>query len=129
MTGDPNGPIPDLGTFIKDQRELARLSVRRLADMAGVSNPYLSQIERGLRRPSADILRQIAQALRISAESLYVRAGMLDERDGGEEPEVPEAIRRDRHLTDDQKRAMLAVYEGFRAFPARDGGPAGSWKG
>jgi transcriptional regulator with XRE-family HTH domain len=124
MTGDPLGPLSDLGTFIKDQRELARLSVRRLADMAGVSNPYLSQIERGLRRPSADILRQIAQALRISAETLYVRAGILDERDGDADLGVPDAIRRDRHLTDDQKRALLAVYEGFRASGGRDAEPA-----
>lgn len=115
MTGDPASHLGDLGTFIKDQRELARLSVRRLADMAGVSNPYLSQIERGLRRPSADILRQIAQALRISAESLYVRAGILDEREGELDLEVPDAIRRDPLLTDDQKRALLAVYEGFVA--------------
>jgi len=114
MTGDPAGHLGDLGAFIKDQRELARLSVRRLADMAGVSNPYLSQIERGLRRPSADILRQIAQALRISAESLYVRAGILEEREHEEDLEVPDAIRRDPYLTDDQKRALLAVYEGFR---------------
>jgi transcriptional regulator with XRE-family HTH domain len=115
MTSDPASHLGDLGAFIKDQRELARLSVRRLADISGVSNPYLSQIERGLRRPSADILRQIAQALRISAESLYVRAGILDERDGELELEVPDAIRRDPLLTDDQKRALLAVYEGFVA--------------
>jgi transcriptional regulator with XRE-family HTH domain len=128
MTGDPAGHLGDLGAFIKDQRELARLSVRRLADMAGVSNPYLSQIERGLRRPSADILRQIAQALRISAESLYVRAGILDEREGDEPLEVPDAIRRDIRLSDDQKRALIAVYEGFRAMadsPESPGSAAG----
>jgi transcriptional regulator with XRE-family HTH domain len=115
MTGEPAGHLGDLGAFIKDQRELARLSVRRLADMAGVSNPYLSQIERGLRRPSADILRQIASALRISAESLYVRAGILDEREGEDGFDVPEAVRRDPYLSDEQKQALLAVYEGFRA--------------
>jgi transcriptional regulator with XRE-family HTH domain len=115
MTSDPASHLGDLGTFIKDQRELARLSVRRLADMAGVSNPYLSQIERGLRQPSATILRQIAMALRISAESLYVRAGILDERDDDEMLAVPEAIRRDPYLSDDQKRALLAVYDGFRS--------------
>ena len=120
----------DVGAFIRNQRERAKLSVRRLAELADVSNPYLSQIERGLRRPSADILRQIAQALRISAESLYVRAGMLDEREGDEDLEVPDAIRRDPHLTDDQKRALLAVYEGFRASTTLQGrGPAGSTKG
>ncbi len=73
----------DLGEFIREQRNVARLSVRRLSDMAGISNPYLSQIERGLRRPSAEILQQIARALRISAETLYVRAGILDAREVG----------------------------------------------
>ena len=73
----------ELGEFIREQRSVARLSVRRLSDMAGISNPYLSQIERGLRRPSAEILQQIARALRISAETLYVRAGILEARDTG----------------------------------------------
>ncbi len=76
--------IADVGEFIKSQRETAQMSVRRLADLAGVSNPYLSQIERGLRKPSADILQQIAKALQISAETLYVRAGLLsDDADSG----------------------------------------------
>ncbi|MDQ1401238.1 MAG: hypothetical protein QOK20_3170, partial [Acidimicrobiaceae bacterium] len=73
----------ELGEFIREQRSGARLSLRRLSDMAGISNPYLSQIERGLRKPSAEILQQIAKALRISAETLYVRAGILEERVDG----------------------------------------------
>jgi transcriptional regulator with XRE-family HTH domain len=104
----------DLGDFIRGQREVARMSVRRLAELAEISNPYLSQIERGLRRPSADILQQIAKALRISAETLYVRAGILD-ADAATEVTVPEAIRRDGSLSSEQKQALLAVYQGFRA--------------
>ena len=112
----------DLGEFIRAQREVARMSVRRLAQLARVSNPYLSQIERGLRRPSADILQQIARALGISAETLYVRAGILDPDD--EHPvSVPEAIRRDPHLTADQKQTLLAVYHEFRSVAARDVDP------
>src|SRR6476661_3386843 len=75
-------PLPDLGAYLREQRESAQLSLRQLAEMAGVSNPYLSQIERGLKRPSAEILQQIAKGLQVSAESLYVRAGILDERVG-----------------------------------------------
>ena len=85
----------DLGEFIRSQREVTQLSLRRLAELAGVSNPYLSQIERGLRRPSAEILQQIAKALRISAESLYVRAGILDPDGVADELTVREAIQRD----------------------------------
>lgn len=107
-------PWDDLGEFIRDQREVTQLSLRRLAEMAGVSNPYLSQIERGLRRPSAEILQQIAKALRISAESLYVRAGILDP-DGLPEVSVREAIQRDPALTSDQKHSLLTVYESFVA--------------
>ncbi len=88
------------------------MSVRKLAELAEVSNPYLSQIERGLRKPSADILQQIAKALRISAEQLYVRAGILDP-DEIDEVRVPDAIRRDPHLTAEQKRSLLTVYESF----------------
>ena len=104
--------LAELGEFIRAQRELAQMSVRRLADVAGVSNPYLSQIERGLRRPSAEILQQLAKALRISVETLYVRAGFLSD----EEPELPsvrEAITNDPRLTPEQKRALLGVYESF----------------
>jgi transcriptional regulator with XRE-family HTH domain len=102
----------DIGAFIRAQREMAQLSVRRLAELAEVSNPYLSQIERGLRRPSAEILQQLANGLRISVESLYVRAGILpdDERGPGS---VREAIGADELLTDDQKAALLNVYESF----------------
>jgi transcriptional regulator with XRE-family HTH domain len=105
-------PWRDLGEFIREQRNVARLSVRRLSDMAGISNPYLSQIERGLRRPSAEILQQIARALRISAETLYVRAGILDARDM--EADLTEAILSEPTLTEDQKRTLLRIYRSFR---------------
>ncbi|MDQ6615178.1 MAG: helix-turn-helix domain-containing protein [Actinomycetota bacterium] len=101
----------DLGEFIREQRSGARLSLRRLSDMAGISNPYLSQIERGLRKPSAEILQQIAKALRISAETLYVRAGILEERDGG--PGLVAEILRDPTLNEDQKQALIRVYSSF----------------
>jgi len=105
-------PLVDLGAFIRAQREIARMSVRKLAELADVSNPYLSQIERGMRRPSAEILQQLADALRISAESLYVRAGFLrPETERGRT--VAEAIERDPDLTEDQKRALLNVYRSF----------------
>ena len=102
----------DLGEFIREQRNLGQLSLRKLSEQAGVSNPYLSQIERGVRKPSAEILRQIARALEISSEELYVRAGILDER--SDQPGVRGAIRADRHLTEDQKKTLLSVYESFR---------------
>jgi transcriptional regulator with XRE-family HTH domain len=102
----------DLGEFIREQRRTAQISVRQLARLAGVSNPYLSQIERGLRRPSAEILQQIAKGLRISAEALYVQAGILDERfsDGV----VVDAVLADTTLTERQKQVMLEVYDSFR---------------
>jgi transcriptional regulator with XRE-family HTH domain len=103
----------DLGEFIREQRNRGELSLRKLSELSGISNPYLSQIERGLRRPSADILQNIARALEISAETLYVRAGILDEpTDVGD---LAEHIRRDPHLTEDQKRALISIYESFRA--------------
>jgi transcriptional regulator with XRE-family HTH domain len=102
----------ELGEFIREQRRVGHLSLRRLSDMAGISNPYLSQIERGLRKPSADILQQIARALEISAESLYIRAGILDER--GDEPDVIGEIQRDNRLTEDQKRTLVRIYQSFR---------------
>jgi transcriptional regulator with XRE-family HTH domain len=106
--------LNDLGEFIRSQREVARISVRRLAELADVSNPYLSQIERGLRKPSAEILQQIAKALQISSESLYVRAGILDpERDP--EVNVVDAVHRDPYLDAEQKRTLLRVYESLRA--------------
>ena len=109
---DLEGRLVDLGNLIKSQREVARMSVRRLAQLAGVSNPYLSQIERGLRKPSAEILQQIAHALQISAESLYERAGFLSPTD---RPRVGvrEAIAADRQLSAEQRRALLDVYESF----------------
>jgi transcriptional regulator with XRE-family HTH domain len=105
-------PWRELGEFIREQRSVARLSVRRLSDMAGISNPYLSQIERGLRRPSAEILQQIARALRISAETLYVRAGILEARDLN--GDLTEAILGEPALRDDQKQTLLRIYLSFR---------------
>ena len=104
-------PLADLGEFIRAQRELAHMSVRRLADRAGVSNPYLSQIERGLRRPSAEILQQLAKALKISVETLYVRAGFLS--DDADRPSVREAVANDPALTPEQKQALLSVYDSY----------------
>ena len=87
------------------------MSMRQFAQLVGISNPYLSQIERGLRKPSAEILQQIAKALRISAETLYVRAGILEERDGEDDVEL--TLLRDAHLTEDQKQTLLKVYRSF----------------
>lgn len=112
----------DLGEFIREQRRVTQMSVRKLAETAGVSNPYLSQIERGLRRPSAEILQQIAHALEISAETLYVRAGILDPRDD-ETTDLVARIEADPHLTDDQKRTLAHIYRTFRAEAAAEGGP------
>ncbi len=104
-------PLHDLGSFIREQRAGARLSLRRLSELAGISNPYLSQIERGLRRPSAEILQQIARGLRISAETLYVQAGILDERlPGGD---LAECVLADPDLTDEQKQTLLHIYRSF----------------
>jgi transcriptional regulator with XRE-family HTH domain len=103
----------DLGEFIRDQRRLGQLSLRKLSEMAGISNPYLSQIERGLRKPSADILQQLARALHISAESLYIRAGILEDRD--DDGDLVIAIAKDPFLTDSQKKTLATVYESFRA--------------
>jgi transcriptional regulator with XRE-family HTH domain len=100
----------DIGGFIKAQRELAQVSIRQLADKAGVSNPYLSQIERGLRKPSADVLNQIAKALRVSAEVLYIQAGMLEP---GEPNEVRDAIVTDTAITERQKQVLLDIYTSF----------------
>jgi transcriptional regulator with XRE-family HTH domain len=102
----------ELGSFIREQRSSARLSLRRLSELAGISNPYLSQIERGLRRPSAEILQQIAKALRISAETLYVQAGILDKPDG--DTDLSRHIFADHHLTEEQRQAMLRIYLSFR---------------
>lgn len=101
----------DIGGFIRTQREAAQVSVRQLAERAGVSNPYLSQIERGLRKPSAEVLSQIAKALRLSAEVLYVRAGILEP---GEPSQVHDAIIGDTAITERQKRVLLDIYTSFR---------------
>ena len=101
-----------IGEFIREQREQAQVSLRQLARLAGVSNPYLSQIERGLRKPSADILQQIAKGLRISAEQLYIRAGILESREG--DPEVVAAILADPVLGERQKQVLVDIYESFR---------------
>lgn len=104
--------LRDVGDYIREQRRAAQVSMRQLAKAAGVSNPYLSQIERGLRKPSAEILQQIAKALRISAEQLYVQAGILDERVGDDT--VTTAILADTGLTERQKQVLLEIYESFR---------------
>jgi transcriptional regulator with XRE-family HTH domain len=111
MKDDLDRRWQDLGEFIREQRSIGQLSLRKLSDMAGVSNPYLSQIERGLRRPSAEILQQIARALEISSETLYVRAGILDEPDG--EVDVVGEIRRDHRISEEQKKALVRIYESF----------------
>jgi len=104
--------VRNLGDYIREQRSSANVSLRQLAKLAGVSNPYLSQIERGLRKPSAEILQQIAKALRISAEALYVQAGILDERYG--DSDVQTAVLGDAALTERQKQVLLEIYESFR---------------
>ncbi|MFL6116642.1 MAG: helix-turn-helix domain-containing protein [Catenulispora sp.] len=143
MPHNPLGalPIKPLGEYIREQRRNAQYSVRQLAQVAGVSNPYLSQIERGLRKPSAEILQQLAKALRISAETLYVRAGLLDGAPEGDVDSVDTAghteaedkgdsdgstgtvrtaIAQDPWLTARQKRALLDIYEAFRIESAQD---------
>ena len=102
----------DLGEFIRDQRRVGHLSLRKLSEMAGISNPYLSQIERGLRKPSAEILQQIARALEISAETLYVRAGILEDRAGT--ADLVGEILRDPFLSEDQKKTIVRIYASFR---------------
>jgi transcriptional regulator with XRE-family HTH domain len=138
----PTLPLGPLGEYIREQRRSAQYSIRQLSQAAGVSNPYLSQIERGLRKPSAEILQQIAKALRISAETLYVKAGLLDGdvedshaegADGAngvngtgtgaarEAGRVRAAISADPGLNERQKRALLDIYEAFRSENAREG--------
>ncbi len=112
MKVGPIAKVGPIGEYIRQQREQAKISLRQLASAAGVSNPYLSQIERGLRRPSAEILQQIAKGLRISAEALYVQAGILEDRrpDSG----VRAAVLADPELTERQKQVLLEIYESFR---------------
>ena len=118
--------VGSIGEYIRQQREQAKISLRQLASATGVSNPYLSQIERGLRRPSAEILQQIAKGLRISAEALYVQAGILEDRrpDSG----VRAAVLADPELAERQKQVLLEIYESFRrelaASAAEDAEPA-----
>jgi transcriptional regulator with XRE-family HTH domain len=108
----------DIGEFIRDLRRNARISLRQLADQAGVSNPYLSQIERGLRKPSAEVLQQIASALRVSTPLMYLRAGLLDAKDG---QGVRAAVAADPDLTVPQKQSLIQIYETFRRENERDG--------
>ena len=104
--------VPAIGAYIREQREQARISLRQLAQATGVSNPYLSQIERGLRKPSADILQQLAKGLRISAEALYVQAGFLEDRPEGYG--VKEAVLADPELTERQRQMLLEIYDSFK---------------
>lgn len=101
----------DLGAFIREQRNVGQLSLRKLSERAGISNPYLSQIERGLRKPSAEILQNIARALQISAETLYVRAGILEEREG--EIDLVMELRRAPNLSEEQKKTLVHIFESF----------------
>jgi transcriptional regulator with XRE-family HTH domain len=123
--------VSSIGEYIREQREQAKISLRQLASAAGVSNPYLSQIERGLRRPSAEILQQIAKGLRISAEVLYVQAGILEDR--GPDSGVRAAVLADPGLAERQKQVLLDIYESFRretalntGIPAAGPGTAGT---
>jgi transcriptional regulator with XRE-family HTH domain len=117
MSRIPLGPLggDSLGDYLREQRQSARLSLRQLSELAGVSNPYLSQIERGLKKPSAEILQQLAKGLQVSAESLYVRAGILDERpeNAPEPPDTRAVITADPLLSQRQKAALLDVYDSF----------------
>ncbi len=117
-----NVTVNSIGEYIREQREQAKISMRQLAQSAGVSNPYLSQIERGLRKPSADILQQIAKGLRISAEALYVQAGILEDRpaDSG----VRSALLADPELSERQKQVLIEIYESFRRENAVGGAAA-----
>ncbi|HEX4903298.1 MAG TPA: helix-turn-helix transcriptional regulator, partial [Acidimicrobiales bacterium] len=120
--------LESLGGFIRERRKQAQYSLRDLADRANVSNPYLSQIERGLHTPSVRVLKAIAAALNVSAESLLVQAGLLESSEGEAAggPSVEDAIRADTRISDDQKSAMLAVYRSYLAQNVAQGGPAAS---
>ena len=113
----------DIGEFIRDLRRNARISLRQLAEQAGVSNPYLSQIERGLRKPSAEVLQQLATALRVSTPVMYLRAGLLDALDAKEGQTVVGAIASDPDLTPAQKQSLIQIYETFRRENARAAEP------
>ncbi len=121
---DVGTAVETFGDFVRDRRRSAQLSLRQLAEQTGVSNPYLSQIERGLRKPSAQVLQQLAKALRVSAETMYVRAGMLDpDEDGARSVEL--AVLSDTGLTERQKTVLLDIYQSFRRelADAVDAGP------
>ena len=120
MNTEVDGRLVDLGGFIRDQRRTARLSLRKLSELAGISNPYLSQIERGLRKPSAEILQAIARGLRISAETLYVRAGILEARGG--DSDLVAGILGDTTITERQKQVLIEIYRSFQR-SAEAGGP------
>lgn len=115
--------VGNLGEYLREQRRTAQLSLRQLAEAAGVSNPYLSQIERGLRKPSAEVLQQVAKALRISAETLYVRAGILDERER-DELETRAVLLADPSINERQKSVLLQIYDSFRKENGFEDGPA-----
>ena len=115
MSPNPLNELGSLGDYLREQRQSAKLSLRQVAELAGISNPYLSQIERGLKRPSAEILQQLAKGLEVSAESLYVKAGILDE-EFAHDPEaldVRRSISHDARLTARQKKTLLDVYDSF----------------
>ena|SRR5436190_12611819 len=114
--------VRHLGDYIRTQRRDSNVSLRQLAKLAGVSNPYLSQIERGLRKPSAEILQQIAKALRISAEALYVQAGILEQREGS--GAIIDAVLADEGLNERQKQVLLEIYDSFRKENAASASPA-----
>ena len=123
MNRNPLADLVSLGDYLREQRESNKLSLRQLSDLVGVSNPYLSQIERGLKKPSAEILQQLAKGLQVSAESLYVRAGILEDRPvtPTEVPGVRAAIAADPDLTQRQRDALIDIYDSFvgAAKPAR----------
>ncbi len=116
-----DGRLRELGAFIREQRRSASLSLRKLSERAGISNPYLSQIERGLRKPSAEILQAIARGLRISAETLYVRAGILEERDV--KHDLVADILNDETMNERQKQALVEIYRSFQAERTGEGVP------
>lgn len=127
MSKLPGPDLPDLGAFLREQRKSAQLSLRQLSELAGVSNPYLSQIERGLKRPSAEILQQLARGLQLSAEQFYIKAGILEEhtRPAGN-GSVLDAIRDDPALSDRQRAVLVDVYESFVGPSRKDGAPTPS---
>lgn len=113
MSGKDSDPRETLGEFIRLQRSLAHLTLRQLSELSEVSNAYLSQVERGLYTPSAQVLKNVAKALDLSAETLYARAGLLDDEEAEPAADVEHAIRLDAALTADQKEALIGVYRGF----------------